>query len=194
MPSKSLLDRGFPSKAEKISEQYRSTLGISKFDPLDAFSLASYLKVTIFGIDELASDLVEKDFTILKNPEKFSAMWMPNDIGKKIILHNTCHSEKRQQSNLMHELAHIILEHNIPNELAQLCFTFGLHYFNPKHEQEAKYLGGCLQITRPGLQWALKHSFSEDQMSDYYNASVDMIKYRLNVTGVLVQRKYQLHK
>ena len=94
----------------------------------------------------------------------------------------------------MHELAHVILGHNIPDDLAQLCLIFGLHYFNQKQEQEAKYLGACLQITRPGLQWALKRGFSEDQISDYFNASLDMVRYRLNITGVLIQRKYQLHK
>lgn len=47
-------------------------------------------------------------------------------------------------------------------------------------------IDGALQITRPGLQWAIKRK-SEEQISDYYNASLDMVRYRLNITGVLKQ-------
>lgn len=190
MPSKSLLKRGFKTGAERTSENYRSKLKISKFDPLDAFDLAKYLDVPIVGVDELREDLASNIFSTLRDLSKFSAMWLPNSDGDKIIIHNNYHSKKRQQSNLMHELAHIILGHSIPDDRAKLCLMLGLHYFNEEQEQEAKYLGGCLQITRPGLQWALKRNYSEDEMSDYFNASVDMVRFRLNTTGVLRQRAY----
>lgn len=191
MPSKSVLKRGFPASAERMSESYRSKLGLTKFDPLDAFSLAGYLDVPLVAIDEFEYDLSNDFFKTLRDNSKFYAMWMPNEQGDKIIIYNNHHSEKRQQSDIMHELSHIILKHEIPQESAQLCLSLGLHYYNTLHEQEAKYLSGCLKITRPGLQWALKNGFSEDQISDYFNASLDMVKYRLNITGVLIQRKYQ---
>ena len=188
MPSKPKLVRGFTAKAERISESYRDEMRISKFEPLDAFALAEHLEVAILGIGDLRTDLDVKHYKRLCDVNEFSAMWMPNTGGNKIILHNENHSKKRQQSNLMHELAHIILEHSIPEEYAKLCFQLGLHYYNVEHEQEAKYLGGCLKITRPGLLWALKNNYSEEEISDYYNASVDMVNYRLRITGVLRQR------
>lgn len=188
MASKSLLERGFKARAERLSESFRSELGISKFAPLDAFDLAKHLKISIFSVLELKDDLQHKDYARLSDPSKFSAVWMPNSENEKIIIHNNFHSKKRQQSNLMHELAHIILGHEIPDEQAKLCFLLGLHYYNQVHEEEAKHLGGCLQITRPGLLWALKKGDSEIEMSEYFNASTEMVSYRLRVTGVLRQR------
>jgi hypothetical protein len=186
--AKTLLERGFKAKAQRISENFRSELGLSKFDPLDAFDLATHLKVPIFSVLELKDDLQCEHYARLSNPDTFSAVWMPNSKNQKQVIHNNFHSKKRQQSNLMHELAHIILDHEIPDEQARLCLLLGLHYYNPKHEEEAKYLGGCLQITRPGLLWALKKGDSEDEMSDYFNASRDMVNYRLRITGILRQR------
>lgn len=190
MPSKSVLKRGFKAEAERIAERYRSELNISKFDPLDAFQLADHLGIPIFSVEEaFGGNENSPNFSVLNNPNSFSAMWMPNEDGDKIIIHNSKHSAYRQQSNIMHELAHIIRNHEMPEETAKLCMLFNLHYFNPLHEQEAKFLGGCLQITRAGLQWAIKR-FSEEQISEYYTASGEMVKYRLNATGVLKQYNY----
>lgn len=192
MPSKSLLPRGFKAEAERLSEKYRTELGISKFDPLDALHLAEHLKVPIFSVNEIFGDnCSHPHYSTMSDTNKFSAMWMPNSEGVKIILHNTNHSKYRQQSNLMHELAHIISGHEVPIETAILCAQLNLHYFNKQQEQEAKYLGGCLQITRPGLLWTLKNDYTHQMISDYYCASLEMVKYRIGITGVERQRYFQ---
>jgi len=188
MPSKSVLPRGFMAEAERISESYRAEMGISKFDPLDAFCFAEHLNIRVFSVAEVYADASDHpSYAAMCDPAKFSAMWMTNSEGDKIIIHNHNHSTYRQQSNLMHELAHIIRKHTVPPQSASLCAQFGLHYYNLLHEQEAKYLGGCLQITRPGLLWANKNLHSFENISEYYSASVDMVKYRMSITGVTKQ-------
>src|SRR5687767_7161318 len=109
MPSSFKFKYGFKAKAERLSEKYREELHISKFDPLDAFKLAAHLKIPIKTADEFCGSIPDKQLLILRDTSKFSAMWMPDCDGQKIILHNDHHSGKRQQSNLMHELSHIIL-------------------------------------------------------------------------------------
>ena len=192
MPSKSVLARGFMAEAERISEKYRIDLGVSKFDPLDAFELAEFLNVDIFTVDEIYEHQPDHpNYCRLSDPDKFCAMWTPNAHGQPVIIHNDRHSPFRQQSNLMHELAHIIRKHTVPEESAVLCARLGLHYFNAVHEQEAKYLGGCLQITRPGLQWGIKNLGTIENISEYFCASVDMVKYRMGITGVSKQQRIQ---
>jgi hypothetical protein len=186
MPSKSVLRRGFKAEAERKSEKCRSDLGLSKFASLDAFQLASHLAIPIVPVDTF-TELPEDKLAILSNPDKFDAMWMPNEDGDKIIIHNNHHSAKRQQSNLMHELAHILEGHSIPVEAARLCLLYGLHYYNKEQEEEAKFLGSCLQISRPALQWAIKNGLTPDQISDHFNASIEMVRFRLNASGVLKQ-------
>ncbi len=190
MPSNFKFKYGFKAKAERLSEEYRAQLGLTKFDALDACILANYLDIPIVTIDELKDSLPFNFYKTLCNTDKFSAMWTVNEDADKFIIHNNHHSPKRQQSNLMHELAHLILKHEISPEAARLCFLTGLHYFNKEQEQEAKYLGACLQIARPGLLWALKKGYSELQISDYYKASSEMVSYRLKVSGVLIQRSF----
>ena len=190
MAAKSLYRYGFQAQAERFSEEYRAKLGISKFSPLDAFALAEYLNVPILSVDEFQGEISDEQLAKLRDTSQFSAMWMPNSEGVKLIVHNDYHSAKRQQSNLMHELAHIILKHQISEEAAKLCFLYGLHYFNAEQENEAKFLGACLQITRPGLLWALKKEYTIEQISDYFNASIEMVQFRLNKSGVNKQRSY----
>lgn len=191
MPSKPAFKRGFKAEAERLSEHYRSQLKNSKFDPLDAFALANHLDVPIVTVKSLfEGNESHPAFSKLSDTNKFSAMWMPNEDGDKIILHNDNHSIKRQQSNLMHELSHIIRKHEVPENWAILCKQLGLHYYNKEHEDEAKYLGACLQISKPGLLWALKRNYSESQISDYFNASEEMVRFRLNISGASKQRYY----
>ncbi|HYG40565.1 MAG TPA: ImmA/IrrE family metallo-endopeptidase [Cytophagales bacterium] len=185
MASKSILPRGFKAEAERLSESYRAHLKLSKFDPLDAFKLANFLGIPIVSFYDFVDEQIAS-----KLENTFDAMWMPNADGDKIIIHNTKQSAFRQQSNLMHELAHIIRKHEIPDEIKNLVVPLNLHYYNELHEQEAKYLGGCLQITRAGLFWALKRKFTYEQISDYFGASVDMVRYRVNSTGVGKQLAY----
>lgn len=187
--SKLLLRRGFKTEAEKTAEHYRAELNISKFGALNAFALAEHLGVLVAGISDI---LPEEEVKKLHNPakqESFSALLTKNIDNDSVIIHNNLHSEYRQQSNLMHELAHYICGHEIPKEILELNLPLNLRYFNPVHEEEAKYLGGCLQITRAGLMWKTKSNFSETDISDYYGASIEMVKYRLNTTGVLKFRR-----
>lgn len=180
---------GFKAEAERLGEEYRKKLGKSIFDPLDAYKLANYLEVEVCSVYDYLDEIeAVKIVGTRLNPKDWSALWLPDKDGGKIIIHNPNHSENRQQSNIMHELAHIIRRHETSKEIKMLCMQLGLRSFNKQQEEEAKYLGGCLQITRPGLMWALKRKFTVEEISEYYNASTEMVSFRINATGVMYQR------
>ncbi len=183
----------FKADAERKSEQYRKQLGLTVFDPLDAHHLAKLMDVPIFTVDDFP-DLDPVHIAKLRDTDSFDAMWMPNEDGDKIIIHNNYHSPKRQQSNLMHELAHISEGHSIPVDKAKLCLLYGLHFYDKSQENEAKFLGGCLQITRPALLSAVNKGMTEIDISDQYNASVEMVRYRLFSSGVMKQKAYAAAK
>jgi Zn-dependent peptidase ImmA (M78 family) len=184
--SKSALPWGFKTEAERISEQQRAQLGLSIFSPLNAFDLADHLEIPILPFNEIlpedqAKKLIEKDV---------SALWMPNCDGDPIILNNPTHSAYRQQSDIMHEIAHILRKHTTSEEVRRLCLLLNLRSYNKVQEEEAIYLGGCLQITRAGLLWTLKQNYTHEQIAEYYGASIDMVRFRINSTGVERQRAY----
>lgn len=191
MAKVNVLRKGFKSEAERKAEFYRAELKLSKFAPLDAFKLAEHLNVLVAGVSDVIPASEIKKLNNNSSQDKFSALLMKNVDDDPLIIHNDSDSIFRQQSNLMHELAHFICGHEIPKEIANLNLPTNLRYFNQTHEEEAKYLGGCLQITKAGLLWKTKQNCSVEEISEFYNASVDMVKYRLNSSGVSTIRNRQ---
>ena len=183
---KSLLRRGFKADAERLAQKLRLDLGKSATDSLSAEELAKKLKIRILKIQDLRLSLnqIKK---IQDSPYSFSACTLNNKDGEKIIIHNEFHSPGRQQSNLMHEMAHILCEHPLPEARILNGYPFPLREYNVTHEAEAETLGGTLQVTREGLLWALKKRMTVGEIAIYYGATKNMINYRIKLTGVRKQ-------
>lgn len=176
-----LLPKGFTGKAERLAEGLRNQLQVHPCGHLCAFRLADYLGVSVCEATDYG---IEPEW--IKRLTGWSGLYLINQFNEKIIIHNTYHPTGRQQSTIMHELAHLVCEHPLPTDtiLPELPF---LRRYNPQHEQEAEYLGATLQITRKGLVWAMRRSMSLTQIAEYYRASHEMVDYRLNISGVSKQ-------
>lgn len=178
---KSLLPRGFTTKAERTAETFRIDLNIHPCGHLCAFKLASYLGVCVCEAADYGIDI-----SLVERLTGWSGLYLVNEFGEKIIIHNTAHPLGRQQSTIMHELAHLVCEHPLPTEVILPELPF-LRRYEPQHEQEAEYLGSTLQMTRKGLVWAMRRNMSVIQIAEYYKASEDMVNFRLMKTGVAKQ-------
>lgn len=192
MSGKVTLQRGFKAKAEKIAQGYREILGKNIWDPLCAFELATHLDITVYSATDLISDVKSIQSLSGSGKEKsgWSALTMTTKNNNKIIIHNTFHSGARQQSNIMHELSHIICGHKIQdNRLVNL--PIGMRDYNPLHEEEANCLGSTIQLPRSALTWATNRNMTDNEMASYFNASIEMVKYRLRMSGVLKQFYYK---
>ncbi len=182
MPSKNnLLPKGFTNRAEQIAEDFRKQLSIHPCGHLCAFRLAEHLSVCVCEATDYGLD-----GTWLEQRTGWSGLYLLNKHGEKIIIHNANHPVGRQQSTIMHELAHIVCKHPLPTEVILPELPF-LRQYHPQHEQEAEYLGATLQLTRKGLVWAMRRRMAIAQIADYYKASPEMVDYRLNVSGVARQ-------
>lgn len=182
--SNSLLKHGFKAKAERKSESLRKELGVSKFGALCGFDLAKHLDILVCGVTDVLPAEEVKRLNDPTKKEKFSALLFRNIDNDPVIIHNDLDSKYRQQSNLMHELAHFICGHEVPDDIKNINISADLRYYNDVHEAEAIYLGGCLQITKAGLLWKRKTKSSVEEISNYYNASVDMVNYRMSILGL----------
>jgi Zn-dependent peptidase ImmA (M78 family) len=187
---KILLKRGFKSEAERSALSYRVNLKIHPCGFLCAFKLAAHLDIPIYK----ATDFVisQEEIQILKGSNgkkgEWSALTMGTNAGHTIIIYNPFHSEVRQQSDIMHELAHLILKHKHSSINFDQELPIGMRSYNKIMEEEAKVLGSTLQLPTPCLLWSIKKGMNEEEISSYYNASLDMVTYRLNVTGVAKRR------
>jgi Zn-dependent peptidase ImmA (M78 family) len=174
--------RGFKTKSEDIAVQYRSYLNLSAKDPMPAKNLAEHLGIKVLTPHDVFKGNHETlDYLI--NSEEWSALTLPCKSGDRVIIHNSRHSKARQESNIMHEIAHIICEHKAPTNNIGIV----LRDYNEEQEKEAEWLGGCLQLPREALIWALERKMNNDEIAVFFNASNDMVRFRLNKTGAKLQ-------
>lgn len=109
-------------------------------------------------------------------------------------MHNPTHSDARQQSNIMHELAHIICDHKVDKDKLVNSLSGFLRNYDEIQENEAEWLGACLQLPRQALLYSLKNNLSEDDIALKYCASVEMVRFRINTSGVKNQLRYSRRK
>ncbi|MBK9099494.1 MAG: ImmA/IrrE family metallo-endopeptidase [bacterium] len=186
------MKRGFKSWAEKKAEEYRILLGKKYYHSLFANELADHLGLKIITPQHIPN-LSKKDSSILLNHDhnSWSAITIKNYLGEYIIISNPSHSKKRQESDLMHEMAHIICEHTMEKIKIRTDFPFPLRDYNTEQEEEAKWFGGCLQVPRRALVQMIYKGLDINELSDHFSASIDMINYRLRMTGVEKQINWQ---
>lgn len=191
MSGKVKLVRGFKAKAEKIAKEYRNVLGKNVRDPLCAFELADHLNIMIYTPAEIFSSISSEEYSFCGNNEilGWSALTMVTGNNNKIIIHNNFHPFTRQQSNIMHELAHIICDHTFADNRL-LNIPIGMRDYNPLFEEEANCLGSTIQLPREALIWAKNENLTNLEISKIFNASLEMINYRLRMSGVLRQLSY----
>jgi Zn-dependent peptidase ImmA (M78 family) len=94
-------------------------------------------------------------------------------------------SEGRTQSDIAHEVAHILLKH----EVKMVETIGGLSFFtcDAEEEQEANWLAGCLLLPRRLLYAAAKRGLNAEQIARSYGVSEQMAAFRLRTTGVARQ-------
>nr|WP_315240204.1 ImmA/IrrE family metallo-endopeptidase [uncultured Flavobacterium sp.] len=186
MASTSILKRGFKAKAEKIATECRENLNIHPCAPLCAFKLAQYLNVSVYNATEFLKDDDEIKRLEGKEAEEYgwSALTMNTKIGNRIIIHNNFHNPYRQQSNIMHEIAHILCKHEVKELPQGINLPFGMRDFDKLQEEEAICLGATLQLSKPCLLWARKRNMTNNEIASHFNASVEMVNFRMSMTGL----------
>ena len=174
------MKRGFKKQAEQQARAYRQALAIPDSQPLPAKSLAEYLGIHVITPDEIPGLDSFYSGQLSNHDSKWSAaaVIIPEQ-NRVFIVYNPAHSKARQESDIMHEIAHITCEHAATNS----GINGSLRSYDKEQEEEARYMGGCLQITRVGLLWALRRGMTREQIAKHFLASEDLVRYRQNLTG-----------
>lgn len=176
--------RGFKSEAERLADRTRAQLGLKPDAQLDIRGLARHLKIEVHGADEFVR---KKDLEELERlqPGCFSAATFHLPGGRTMTVYNPLSDAGRTNSDLAHEIAHVLLRHDV-REIQQI----GGHTFftcNPEQEEEANWLGGCLLLPRQLLLREAFNGADPDTIARKYKVSVPMARFRLNASGVLLQ-------
>lgn len=175
--------RGFKSWCESTAIQVRRNLNLEAHAPLPADSLAASLRVPIWTLDdlsELAQDVAQRLSTI--HADAWSAMTLPASSSHVIIV-NPSHSPERRSSDVMHELAHLLLEHE-PGNVFFGATGLALRTHNKDQEDEARWLSACLLLSRECLFLIRRKRWSDDQACAHFGVSREMLAFRRQTSGV----------
>ena len=186
-----VLRRGFKSEAEGIAKRVRGELGVRADQPVAPEGLAELLGIEILAGDQL---IPRSRFVELREiqPDAFSACTFRPSADRVVVVYNPLSTESRRRSDLAHELAHTLLDHELSRieKLGDVAFLS----CDQTQEDEAAWLSGCLLLPRELLLAEIRKGTSVTAIANKCGVSKEMAQYRLNVTGVIRQNKAILKK
>lgn len=186
--------RGFKAWCETTAIRYRANLGLKPQDPLDPKELAAHLGVVVWRPEEIPG-LSESSLRRLidHDSDSWSAVTIQHGDTNLTVI-NSAHAPTRQRSSLSHELAHIVLDHEPGRIDLSPAGHLLLNSYEREQEEEADWLSGTLLVPRQGLVIAYRSNPDPRILADGFQVSVDMLKWRLRMTGVATQARRSLSR
>jgi len=176
--------RGFKTWCENTAVAYRRELMLKPVDPLEPRRLAKHLGIVVWNAEEVPGVPVDALQILLReDPWSWSAVTVRVE-NQSVVIVNSAHSEGRLANDVMHELAHVVLGHDPGRADVSEDGLLVLHSFDRAQEDQANWLAGCLLLPREALIHAQRLGWTSQATATRYCVSVDLVKYRLNVTGV----------
>jgi Zn-dependent peptidase ImmA (M78 family) len=176
--------RGFKAEAERIAGRIRDEMNRPADTALDPHDIATHLGIEILRADLLVErEELEKLAKI--QPDAWSAATFRKPSGELVVVVNPLSSLGRTRSDLAHELAHVLLAHTTGKveHVGPVAFLT----CDSLQEEEANWLAGCLLLPRPILLAAAREGLSPERLAADCDVSVQMARFRLNASGVLIQ-------
>jgi len=182
-----MFKRGFKTWCENVAIQQRRELGLQSVDPLEPWRLAEHLEVQVWTPEQIpALDPSSLRRLVKEDPDGWSAVTIHLD-SKDLIILNSAHRGGRPASDLAHELSHIIIDHKPSRVDITEDGLLMLNTYNKDQEDEANWLTGCLLLPRDAVMLIRRQNMHSQSAARRYGVSLEMLRYRLNVTGVNFQ-------
>lgn len=181
------LERGFKAWAERTASAVRKQFGLPPTGPLDPWRLAEKLGVRIVSpldYPDLESDV--RDQLLQRDPGGWSAATLV--VGEAaIVVFNPTNAPSRRASDVIHELAHVMLGHDPATVVFSEDGQMATRTFDQRQEDEANWLGWTLLLPRDALLAARRKRMAKAEIAQAYGVSETLVRYRLRVTGVEFQ-------
>ena len=114
--------------------------------------------------------------------------------GKTLIIVNSSHSVRRRANDVVHELAHIILDHTKARLEVSNEGHMWLKSYAKEQEDEADWLSAALLLPRDGLLKIYRRIQDFESIAEIYQVSVDLVRMRVNRTGISKQIHYSKNR
>jgi len=105
--------------------------------------------------------------------------------GRHIVVTNPLRTSGRLASDVAHELAHLLLEH----ELGEVREIDGVLFrtCRPDEEEQATVFGGTMLLPRPLMMKAALAGKGPEEIAAECGVTLEMARFRFNTTGVARQ-------
>ena len=179
-----VLRRGFKAEAERLAKDIWSAMSLTPNDRIDAVKLAEHVGCIVCSADALVDIAkLEELYRIQDNAFFACTFELPGD--RYAIVFNPLMSDTRRNSDVAHEVAHIVLGHRL-SRLERLDDVAFLSC-DKQQEDEAAWLSGCLLLPRVALVHDLRRGRKPGDIARSRVLSTEMVDYRVRVTGVARQ-------
>ncbi|WP_298812443.1 ImmA/IrrE family metallo-endopeptidase [uncultured Sphingomonas sp.] len=175
--------RGFKADAERRSVAARERLGLQPTDKLCPWEYANALGAMVFGADELELDPEHARQLLQRDPDSWSGMTLYEE-GTHVVVLNSAHPQTRQTATLMHEIAHITLEHVPADVSVSPSGLVLLSDYSADQEEEADWLGAALLLPELALLERRGRGLSMAAIANAYGVSEALCQWRCRMTGV----------
>lgn len=178
------MKRGFKAYTEKCSAEARSRFGLLLHHKLDPWKFLRLKKIRVWepgDIPGLDTKYVEQ--LTIHDPESWSGATVKGVKGVAIIV-NSAHAKTRQANTLMHEWAHLELNHK-PNRVEP--FDTGilmLSDYPADQEEEADWLAGAMLAPREGIAYWVRHGDGNAEIALKFGISEPLVIWRRRMTGI----------
>ncbi len=178
------MKRGFKKWCEEEASRFRKVLGLKEYEALTWEELSSHLEVPVVDASSLDLPIDVRQQLYKNDPSCWDAFTLPVGEGKHMVFYNSNQPTRRNTNTIMHELAHLLCNH-VPSRIVNLAFP--VRTYDSDHEEEADWLAGSLLLPRAALFHLLKKGMKKENIADQFQVSVELLQYRINMTGVLKQ-------
>lgn len=175
--------RGFKADAERRALSARTELGLPALGPLCPWAYAAHRDILVFEAKDLALPDVHMRQLLVHDPDSWSGMSLVED-GVHLVVLNSAQSRARRAATLMHEIAHIDLDH-APSEVSvSPSGLVLLSDYSADQEDEADWLGGALLLPESALLHHRSRGASIEWIAAEYGVSEPLCTWRCRMTGV----------
>lgn len=175
--------RGFKADSERRSAAARESLGLAPTAKLCPWQYADHLGVLVYEAKDLELEPEHAAQLLDRDPDSWSGMTLFEE-GVHLVVLNTSHSRARRTATLMHELAHIVLEH-VPAEVSvSPSGLVLLSDYSAEQEEEADWLGAALLLPEAALILLRTQGMSPEAIAQAFGVSSQLCNWRCRMTGV----------
>lgn len=164
----------------RLAEEVREEIQLSPGDPFDFDRWSVEYGVPLVSLDELQVSFEAREHVTRTRPEVWSAALVSAG-AQPLIVYNSAHSAERIRSDLGHETAHLVLEHEM--RASWISEPGRCAGSSRDQEKEAAELAGFLLIPLARAQAHTVRGGSPLALAARYNVSVEMARWRMDLSG-----------